>query len=151
MVEDILERPWRTALVGNPMPKFRGWLAERFPKLEIVQCGTATDWPDVADAIEEFEETKPELLLASAGWFTSCLVGAARDVGAVAVSCGHLPDWWMKDPPILLPNTEFPRGAQGMLDHCEAVFKGLTNVPERRIIVEMAEVVRAAEEMEGDK
>jgi len=137
-VEQVFERPWRTALVGNRMPEFQGWLAEHFPKLEIVQVGIAKDWPDVAQAIEEFEVTRPELVLASAGWFTSCFIGAARDLGAVAISCGHLPDWWMMDPIHAAPNTEFPRGIEGAMQHYAAHYpeKLELMLPVRDIILE---------------
>ena len=149
VVEDVLERPWRTAIVGNRMPDFRGWLEEHFPKLEIVQCGKATDWPDVVMAMKGFEETRPELVLASAGWFTSCLVGQARRLGAVALSCGHIPDWWMANPPILLPNTTFPRGAQGMHDNCMAYFDQHPELSAGVVAANMAHVMREAERLEG--
>jgi len=41
----------------------------------------------------------------------------------VAVSCGHMPDWWMANPPEALPNTEFPRGPEGVSAHCAKHYK----------------------------
>lgn len=57
------------------------------------------------------EQTKPQLALLGAGWYTSCLVGAAKAAGAVALSYGFAArDHLLGD---FLPNTNYPRGREG--------------------------------------
>lgn len=115
--DEVLRKPWRVALVGNEMPAYRPWLEEHFPELEIVQCDTAQDWPDVFAAMGRFEETRPQLALLSAGWYTSALVGAARGAGAVAFSYGHVVGDHMAGA--WLPNTDFPATDEGTAAYIE--------------------------------
>jgi len=117
--DEVLGKPWRTALIGNRMPDLQPWLAERFP-LEIVECNTATDWPEVKTAMDTLRQSRPQLAILCAGWYTSCLVGAAKEAGAVALSCGHLPDYYLGNH--FPPNTEFPPGIEGNERHALAHF-----------------------------
>lgn len=129
--DEVLGKPWRTALVGNAMPAYQPWLAARFP-LQIVQCSTAKDWPEVKAAMAQLAVSKPQLALIGAGWYTSCLVAAAKEAGAVAWSCGHMPDDHLQG--VFLPNTEYPRGPEGMAQHAKAHFPGGLYIAQSREI-----------------
>ena len=89
--EEVLMKPWRTLLVGNFMPAYAGWL-KKHSKLDITDAVMARGWWEVALTMEAIKERKPQLVLASAGWFTSALIGAAKDAGAVAFSYGSVPE-----------------------------------------------------------
>jgi hypothetical protein len=97
------------------MGEYRGWLFERFPRLNVVQCDPARDWPDVESAMARFSETKPRLALISAGWYAACLVGAAKATGAVAIDYGHCPEYHLGGA--MQPNTCCPRGPDGCQQH----------------------------------
>lgn len=109
--DEVLGGDWSVALVGNHMPAYALWLRDRFPRLRIMVVHTASHWLEVRAAMSLMEQTKPQLALLGAGWYTSCLVGAAKLAGAVALSYGfaardHLCGQF-------LPNSEGERGPAG--------------------------------------
>ena len=130
--DEVLGGEWRTVLVGNRIPVYRPWLEERFPRLQVVHSSTAWDWPEVAVCMKAIWDLRPQLVIACAGWYTSCLVGAARRAGAVGLSMGHMPDYHMGGH--FPPNTEFPRGIEGNEAHCKKYIHNTDWIPQSREI-----------------
>jgi len=110
----VLGRPWRTALIGNRMAEYAGWLAGQFP-LNVIFTAPVSDWPDVPLIAAKLQRLRPELVLVSAGWFAPVLVAGGKAAGAVALDYGHCADYHLAGQ--MLPNTCCPRGAAGCDAH----------------------------------
>lgn len=112
----VLGKPWRTVLFGNRMREYEPWLKQRCPGLNIVGNFGASDYPEVDAGCAQFAELKPELILASVGWYAPMVVEAGMTAcGAVVIDYGHCPDYHLSG--YMAPNTCCPKGVSGCAEH----------------------------------